>query len=192
MSKLYRRSFIGMLALAVFGLTLTPLLLQAGPPKSEDELIADLASPKDSVVISALQNIERNYPTTTKALPAMRKLLADPRDKVKRKAARVLGVIHADVDSTDIENICELLKSSDKREIMDGLIALRGLKAQSAIPQIIPLLDNPDSNVKRDSMRTLAVLGDSSLIPKIKPFLTYPDLAVQKDAADAIAILKEK
>jgi HEAT repeat protein len=122
----------------------------------------------------------------------MKKLLADPRDKVKRKDARVLGVIHADVDSTDIENICELLKSSDKRAIMDGLIALRGLKAQSAIPQIIPLLDNPDSNVKRDSMRTLAVLGDSSLIPKIKPFLTYPDLAVQKDAADAIAILKEK
>jgi HEAT repeat protein len=192
MSKLYRRSFIGMLILAVFGLTLAPLLLQARPPKSEDELIADLASPKDNVVISALQNIERSYPTTTKALPAMKKLLADPRDKVKRKDARVLGVIHADVDSTDIENICELLKSSDKRAIMDGLIALRGLKAQSAIPQIIPLLDNPDSNVKRDSMRTLAVLGDSSLIPKIKPFLTYPDLAVQKDAADAIAILKEK
>ena len=98
MSKLYKRSFIGMLALAVFGLTLAPLLLQARPPKSEDELIADLASPKDSVVISALQNIERNYPTTTKALPAMKKLLADPRSKVKRKAARVLGVIHADVN----------------------------------------------------------------------------------------------
>ncbi len=192
MSKLYRRSFIGMLVLAVFGLALAPLLLQAGPPKSEGELIADLGSPKESVVISALQNIERNYPTTTKALPAMKNLLADPREKVKRKAARVLGVIHADVDSTDIENICDLLKSSDKRVIMDGLISLRGLKAQSAIPQILPLLDNPDSNVKRDSMRTLAVLGDSSLIPKIKPFLTYPDLAVQKDAADAIAILKEK
>jgi HEAT repeat protein len=69
---------------------------------------------------------------------------------------------------------------------------LRGLKAQSAIPQILPLLDNPDSNVKRDSCRTLAVLGDSSLIPSIKPLLTYPDLDVQKDAADAISILKEK
>ena len=192
MSKLYRRSFIGMLVLAVFAMTLAPLLLQARPPKSEDELIADLASPKDNVVISALQNIERNYPTTTKALPAMKKLLADPRIKVKQKDARVLGAIHADVDSTDIQNICELLKASDKHVIMDGLISLRGLKAQRAIPQILPLLDNPDSNVKRDSMRTLAVLGDSSLIPKIKPLLTYPDLAVQKDAADAIAILKEK
>jgi HEAT repeat protein len=189
MIKSYKRSFIGMLGLAVLALSLPAF---ARTPLSEDELITNLASPKDGVVIDALQNIEKNYPTTTKALPAMKKLLTDPRDKVKRKSARVLGVIHADVDSTDIQNICELLKASDKREIMDGLIALRGLKAQSAIPQILPLLDNPDSNVKRDSMRTLAVLGDKSLIPKIQPLLTYPDLAVQKDAADAISILKEK
>jgi HEAT repeat protein len=180
-----------MLVLAFFAVTLAPLSLQAAP-KSEDELITDLGSTKDGVVISALQNIEKNYPTTTKALPAMKKLLADPREKVKRKAARVLGVIHADVNSTDINNICDLLKSSDKRTIIDGLQSLRGLKAQSAIPQILPLLDNPDSNVKRDSLRTLAVLGDSSLIPKIKPLLSYPDLAVEKDAADAISLLKEK
>jgi HEAT repeat protein len=191
MIKSSKRSFIGMLVLAFIAVTLSPLSLQAAP-KSEDELITDLGSTKDSAVISALQSVEKYYPTTTKALPAMKKLLADPRDKVKRKAARVLGVIHADVDETDIQNICELLKSSDKHVIMDGLISLRGLKAPSAIPQILPLLDNPDANVKRDSMRTLAVLGDSSLIPKIQPLLTYPDLAVQKDAADAISILKEK
>ena len=191
MIKSSKRSFIGMLAVVFLAGILAPLSLQAAP-KSEDQIIVDLASPKDGTVIDALQSVERYYPTTTKALPAMKKLLADPREKVKRKSARVLGVIHADVDSTDINNICDLLKSSDKRVIMDGLISLRGLKAQSAIPQILPLLDNPDSNVKRDSMRTLAVLGDSSLIPKIKPLLTYPDLAVQKDAADAIAILKEK
>lgn len=181
-----------MLVLAFLAMTLAPLLLQARPPKSEDALIVDLASPKDSVVISALQSIEKNYPTTTKALPAMKKLLTDPRIKVQRKAARVLGSIHADVDSTDIQNICTLLKSTDVDTIIDGLKALRGLQAQSAIPEILPLLKNANDNVKRDSMRTLAVLGDKSLIPDIKPLLTYPDLGVQKDAADAIAILKEK
>jgi HEAT repeat protein len=181
-----------MLVLAVLATTLTPLLLQARPPKTEDELITDLASPKDNVVISALQNIEKTYPTTTKALPAMKKLLTDPRLKVQRKAARVLGAINADVDSTDIQNICTLLKSTDVDTIIDGLKALRGLKAQSAIPEILPLLKNANKNVIRDSMRTLAVLGDSSLIPSIKPLLTYPDLGVQKDAADAISILKEK
>jgi HEAT repeat protein len=192
MSKLYKRSFIGMLVLAVLVTTLAPLLLQAGSPKTEDELIADLASPKESVVINALQKIEKQYPTTTKALPAIKKLLTDPRSKVQRKAARVLGAINADVDSTDIQNICTLLKSADVGTVIDGLKALRGLKAQSAIPEILPLLKNANKNVIRDSCRTLAVLGDSSLIPSIKPLLTYPDLGVQKDAADAISILKEK
>jgi HEAT repeat protein len=189
MIKSSKRSFIGMLALAVLAVSL-PVFARA--PLSEDEVIADLASPKESVVVSALRDVEKNYPTSAKVLPAVKKLLADPRLTVARKSARVLGAIHADVDETDIQNICELLKSSDKHVIMDGLISLRGLKAPSAIPQILPLLDNPDANVKRDSMRTLAVLGDSSLIPKIQPLLTYPDLAVQKDAADAISILKEK
>ena len=69
---------------------------------------------------------------------------------------------------------------------------MRGLKAQSIIPEITPLLKNPDKNVVRDACRTLAVLGDKSLIPTIKPLLEVSDLAVQKDAADAIAILKEK
>jgi HEAT repeat protein len=192
MSKLNRRGFIGLLVLAVLALTWVPGSLQAGSPKTEDELIVDLGSPKVRVVTAALQQLEKNYPTGTKALPVIKKLLTDSRPAVVRKAARVLGAIHADVSSDDIKNICALFNSTDKHEIMDGLIALRGLKAQSAIPQILPLLNNPDSNVKRDSCRTLAVLGDSSLIPSLKPLLTYPDLAVQKDAADAISILKEK
>ena len=189
MNYLSKLGFIGMLALAV--LAFSPTISSAAPP-AEASLIADLASPKEGTVTDALAKLEKSYPLSTNAFPAMKKLLADPRNKVARKAARVLGVLHAPVNETDIKNICELLKASDKREVMDGLISLRGLKAQSAIPQIIPLLDNADSNIKRDSCRTLAVLGDKSLIPKIQPLLTYPDLAVQKDAADAIGILKEK
>jgi HEAT repeat protein len=69
---------------------------------------------------------------------------------------------------------------------------LRGLKAQSTIPQITPLLQDSDLNVKRDAIRTLAVLGDKSLVPTIQPLMSFPDLAVQKDAADAIEILKAK
>ena len=192
MSKLYKRSFIGMLVLAVLAMTLAPLLLQARPPKTEDELITDLASPKEKVVTVALQQLEKNYPTSAKALPEIKKLLTDSRPAVVRKAARVLGAINADVSKTDLNNICELLKATDKWTVIDGLQSLRGLKAQSTIPQILPLLKNADKNIIRDACRTLAVLGDKSLIPSIKPLLTYPDLGVQKDAADAIGILKEK
>ena len=159
--------------------------------KTEDELLADLASPKARVVINALQDIEKQYPTDVNALAKIKPLLTDNRPTVKRKAARVLGAVNADVSDTDLQNIATLL-SGDKNDMEDGLKALRGLKAQSTIPKIIPLLQNPDNNVKRDACRTLAVLGDSSLIPSIKPLLTFPDLGVQKDAADAISILKEK
>lgn len=189
MNKTCRRSFIGIFVLTFFAMALS---LQARTPETEDQLIADLSSPKDGVVTSALQKIEKLYPTSPKSLTAVKGLLADPRPKVQRKAARVLGAINADVSGTDIKNICTLLKSSDPDTMIDGLKALRGLKAQSAIPEIVPLLKNANKNVIRDAMRTLAVLGDKNLIPDIKPLLQYPDLAVQKDAADAIEILKEK
>jgi len=93
---------------------------------------------------------------------------------------------------TEQELIAALLQSTDKYEIIDGLKALRGLKAQSTIPEITPLLKNLDKNVIRDAIRTLAVLGDKSLVPTIQPFMDFPDLAVQKDAADALAVLKQK
>ncbi len=159
--------------------------------KTEEQVLADLASPKAGTVVSALQAVEKLYPTDAPALAKTKTLLADPRPTVKRKAARVLGMVNADVSADDLKNIATLL-SGDKAEKTDGLKALRGLKAQSLIPQITPLLKDPDKNVLRDAIRTLAVLGDKSLVPTIQPFLTYPELAVQKDAADAISILKEK
>jgi HEAT repeat protein len=159
--------------------------------KTEDELLADLTSPKARVVINALQGLEKQYPTDVNAQTKIKTLLTDDRPPVKCKAARVLGAINADVSETDLKNIATLL-DGNKNEMEDGLKALRGLKARSTIPKIIPLLQNPDNNIKRDACRTLAVLGDKSLVPTIQPLLTFPDLAVQKDAADAISILKEK
>jgi HEAT repeat protein len=189
MKNVCKLVFGGIVGLLMFAAVLPA---SAGTPKSEDELLAALNSPKDKEVYAALQNLEKLYPADPNILPPIKKLLTDARPVVRRKASRVLGAIHADVSRDDIKNICVLLNATDKHEVMDGLIALRGLQAQRAIPQILPLLDNPDSNIKRDSCRTLAVLGDKSLIPKIKPLLDYPDVSVQKDAADAIDILKEK
>ena len=122
----------------------------------------------------------------------MKKLLTDPRLKVQRKAARVLGVLHAPVDQTDINNICTLLKSTNTDTITDGLKALRGLTAPSAVPDILPLLDHSNSHIIRDACRTLAVLGNKDLIPKIEPLLKNPQPAVQKDAQDAIMALRSK
>src|SRR5512138_2987489 len=107
--------------------------------KTEAELIADLSSPKPGVVTDALQQIEKKYPTSAAAIAKTKELLADNRPPVRRKAARVLGVLHADLSAQEMQSVVALLKG-DSQEQMDGLKALRGLKAQSAIPDIVPLL----------------------------------------------------
>ena len=191
MKNMTNRSFIIALALGVLAFT-TSTSHAAPKVRTEEELITALSSAKEKDVINALQEIEKQYPDSVKSQTAVKSLLADNRIKVRAKAARVLGQVHAEVSEADLKNICELLKSTDKYEIIDGLKALRGLKAKSTIPQITPLLTHADKNVMRDSCRTLAVLGDKSLIPKIKPLLENSDVAVQKDAADAIAILNAK
>ena len=169
--------------------TSTPLYAATA---DEDKLIADLSSPNEQVVTKALMRLEKEYPTSTNAFPAMKKLLTDPRSKVQRKAARILGSLHATVDDSDIKNICSLLKSGDPKTVVDGLMALRGLKAAQAVPEILPCLKSYDPHVIRDACRTLAVLANKDVIPSIEPLLTHPDKAVQKDAQDAIYALRAK
>ncbi len=188
MNRICKRSFIGILVLGLVGVA-SPVLAK---DKSEDELIADMASPLADKVAEAMLQIEKKYPTSTKAFPTMKKLLKDPREKVRRKAARVLGVLHAEVDQENLKDITAMLKAPDSAEQMDALKTLRGLKAQSTIPEILPLLQSKTPNVVRDACRTLAVLGNKDTIPSIEPLLNDPTPAVRKDAQDAIYTLKAK
>jgi HEAT repeat protein len=185
MKKFIQRSLV---LAAVFAIAL-PLL--AGKTK-ENEVLIGLDSPKEKVVLGALQDFEKEHPASATCMAKCKALLADNRPYVRQKAARVLGVLHAAVSPADLNNISLLLNATDKLEVMQGLKALRGLKAQSEIPKIVPLLKNPDDNIKRDSCRTLAVLGDKSLIPEIEPLLKDPDKGVVKDAKDAITALTIK
>jgi len=166
--------------------------LMARPAATEDQVISDMNSTNAKVVYNALQNLEKQYPTSVPGLTKVKSLVTDERATVREKAARVLGALHAEVSDADLQNICKLLDGSSKTEITEGLKALRGLKAQSTIPKIIPLLKNPDPFVKRDACRTLAVLGDKSLIPDLQPLLQDTDPRVVKDANDAIFALNSK
>ena len=189
MKTTMKQVFAGMMVLAAFSFCAPRA--SAAPP-SEDKVVANLSSPKEGTVISALKDMEKNYPTSATGLPIARKLLSDPRNKVAREAAYMLGNVHADVSDDDLKNICVLLKSSDKTDVIDALKGLRGLKSQSTIPDILPLLQNPDNNIKRDACRTLKVIGNKSIVPSIQPLLSYPDDKVVQDAADAINTLKLK
>jgi len=168
-----------------------PLSTHAGP-KTEDQLIAEMDSPSADKVASAMLAIEKEYPTSTKAFPKMKVLLKDNRPKVRRKAARVLGVLHADVDKENLKDIVALTKSADPDEVIDGLKALRGLRAPETVPDIKTCLNSTTPNVIRDACRTLAVLGSKSDIPAIEPLLHHKEASVRKDAQDAIFALQNK
>ncbi len=190
-TRFTQRTFLIVLACTLLAAFTFPVHA-AKKAKTEEETIAELASPKEDVVVDAMLRIEREYPTSAKAIAELKKYLTDQRPKVRRKAARVLGVLHADVTSEEIKSICALLKASDHREIMDGLIALRGLKAAEALPEITPLLQHSHPNVIRDACRTIAVHGNKEHISLIEPLLEHKEKSVKKDAQDAIFALKNK
>lgn len=189
MKRFCKRSFIGTLALAILTSALPAF---AAKEKTEDQLIADLDSPKANLVTEAMLKLEKNYPTSTKAFPKIKSMLTDPRQPVRRKAARVLGALHAELSGADIKAISAMLKAADGQEVMDALKALRGLKAPQAVPDILPLLKSPVPNVIRDACRTLAILGTKDVIPSLEPLLNHSEPAVQKDAQDAIFKLKNR
>lgn len=189
MKKLLSWSLVGALLAAMIAVAPSAY---AKKIKTEDELIAEMESPTEKIAVHAMLEYEKTYPTSTKALPVIKKNLADSRVAVRIKAARVLGSLHAEVSKDELKTIAAMMESSDKKEAMEAVKSLRGLRSQPVIPQIVKALEYPDDNVKRDACRTLAVVADKSVIPKIEPLLQFPSPKVQKDAMDAIAALKMK
>ena len=104
--------------------------------KSEAQAVAALADKSEGKVTAAMQEIEKKFPNSVEGIKTIKSMLGDPRVKVRRKAARVIGSLHADVTEAELKTIAELLKGATVEEIIDGLKALRGLKSQSVIPQI--------------------------------------------------------
>ena len=104
-----------------------------------------------------------------------------------------LGVLGAEVDLNDIENISVFLASKRPEEIIDGLKSLRGLNAHEATPKILELvaITNLSPNIYRDACRTLAVAGTKKCIPSIEPLLNHSPKSVRSDAQEAISKLRE-
>jgi HEAT repeat protein len=118
--------------------------------------------------------------------------LSDNRSVVRRKAARILGIFHAQLTGAELNQVCAQLKAADWGEVLAALRALRDLNASAAVPDVLPCLKHFNPNVVRDACRTLAVIGDRSVIPSIEPLLTSPNSKIRKDAQDAIEKLKAK
>lgn len=181
-----KTTFALLFALATFALQ-TP-----AAEKTEAAAIAALSDKNEGKVTAAMQAIEKKFPNSVEGVTKIKSMLGDSRVKVRRKAARVIGTLHADVTEAELKSIAALLKGSTPEEVIDGLKSLRGLKSQPVIPEITALLTHATPNVVRDACRTLSEIGGKDLIPAIEPLLNHAHPAVKKDAQDAIFKLKNK
>jgi len=141
----------------------TAVLFSAHPAlagKSEAQLLTLLDSPDAGKVANAMEGLEENYPTE-EAKAKIASMVTDPRVKVRRKAARVLGALHVRLDVGTVDSIALMLAEQEKDTVLDALKALHDLRASSTVPKILPLLTSPDANIKRDACRTLADIADN-------------------------------
>lgn len=187
-----KTNFVLKTALALIIALAACALPASAAEKSEAAAIAALADKNGDKVAAAMQEIEKKYPTSVEGIKKIKSMLGDERVKVRRKAARVVGTLHADVTEAELKTIAQMLKGTTPEEVIDGLKSLRGLKSKSVIPEITALLNHPTPNVIRDACRTLAEIGSRDVIPSIEPLLNHANAAVKKDAQDAIFKLKNK
>jgi len=164
--------------------------------KTEADFIQDLAPTNEAgKIVDAIGGLEKLHgadASCTNSIRALKSLLADSREPVRRKAARVLGVFHAPMDAADIQLVCAQLRASDWREVQSGLKALRDLNCSAAVPDILPCLKHINPYVVRDACRTLAVVATKAVVPGIEPLVNSPDPKVREDAQNAIAILNAR
>lgn len=157
---------------------------------AEAKLIVEMRAEDPRRVLNALDDLAAFPNPSTNVIGVARQLLTDPQPSVRKKAARVLGVMHVAYSADDLKAICRMLKSHDRGEVGVGLRVLRDLKAREAVLEVTPLLKSNHIGVLRDACRTLAVLGSKEQIPLIQPLLNHTDEAVQQDAKLAIAALE--
>ena len=192
MKNVFKLFFAVVLGWAVLGTT----SLANAASSAEDKDIQDLAlAESEGTITSAMSRLERMYhedSSNTNSIPALKNLLDDKRSGVRRKAARLLGIFHAQLTDAELKEVCAQLKADDWGEVQSGLKSLRDLDATSAVPDVLPCLKHSNPQVVRDACRTLAVIGDKSVIPSIEPLLTSTDPKIKQDAQDAIDILKSK
>jgi HEAT repeat protein len=149
-------------------------------------LVADLASYHAQHARQCLAQIGK------KAVPALVRALADPREQVRWEAAKALSEI------ADPTALPALVAALEDRNSGVSWLAAEGLIAigrESAVPILQALVDNPRSvSLRQAAHHVLHDLGQGELTQVIKPVLTAmgdiePDIAVPSAAVEALAAL---
>lgn len=133
-----------------------------------------------------------SFPSGKATVTYLTKTGTAPAPSVAQSPRSGLSAIFAEINDSEIAELCEALKSDKTGEVVRALKELRQMEAPAAVPHILPCLTNADPGLVRDACRTLAVLGTKDVIPSIEPLLNHARSDVRKDAQNAINALRTK
>lgn len=115
------------------------------------------------------------------ALPLVGRL-RDPSDAVKLAASRALWTIGG--TQAVVEVVAESLRDPEAETRLAAALALGGLEARSAFPDLVAALRDVDGRVRQAALAALGELADRRVLPRFKErLLSDPDPAVRSEAA---------
>ena len=136
--------------------------------------------------INALRRIAQFDPATREAI---RSMLNDPSERVRREAADALGDL-GDKESAPL--MAQMLNDADPGVRREAIDSFADWGHKEAAPLIAQMLGDPDANVRREAVVALGTLGAAEASPTIAQLLSDSSDQVREQAADVLGRLKAR
>ncbi len=134
--------------------------------------------------INALRRLGQFDPATREAI---RNMLQDPSERVRREAADALGDL-GDKDAAPL--MAQMLNDPDAGVRREAIDSFADWGQKESAPLIAQMLNDPDANVRREAMVALGTLGARQASSEIAQLLSDSSDGVREQAADVLGRLK--
>ncbi len=136
--------------------------------------------------INALRRIARFDPASRQAI---RDMLSDPNERVRREATDALGDLG---DKEAAPFMAQMLSDPDAGVRREAIDSFADWGQKEASPLIAQMLGDSDENVRREALVALGTLGAGEAGSEIAQLLSDPSERVREQAADVLGRLKSR
>ena len=139
--------------------------------------------------LEGLASLRRFAPYDSTAREAIRNLLQDPNERVRREATDALGDL-GDKEAAPL--MAQMLGDPDPRVRWEAIDSFADWGQKEAAPNIAGMLSDPDPGVRREAIVALGTLGAGESSREIAQMLSDSSDQVREQAADVLGRLKSR
>ncbi|NQT82085.1 HEAT repeat domain-containing protein [bacterium] len=139
--------------------------------------------------LEGLASLRRFAPYDSTAREAIRNLLQDPSEQVRREATDALGDL-GDKEAAPL--MAQMLGDPDPRVRWEAIDSFADWGYKEAAPNIAGMLSDPDPGVRREAVVALGTLGAGETAGQIAQMLSDSSSQVREQAADVLGRLKSQ